>query len=310
MNPFERRIARAVDALREALQRGDSTRREETLDAVSELGFPGLLAVLGASNAAGLRSDALLRRAAAALASAPELREAQLEPEHIERILRGRLVDRTPVPAGSRERALESLVTQLAVAAISERTGLTPAETRAAAELLASGEFFEDVATSTAALLRAVPRVPLALVRDVVGFPHRSFRLAFALAADLAGTPFQAHAVLADLLDGSLDHAPAVLRRTLRVLYGFASLANVLETVRTLLAPENRSLRLAVLVYARANGIPLEESDLDRARDLFAGDTPGLGPALVAGVERLRKQEEEDGALRILRRLSRREDRS
>ena len=309
MNTFDRQIARALDTLHAALQGDSRALREETLDAVRELSFPGLLAVLGVSeDAAGARGDTLLRAAATTLAAAPELREAGISPERIERMLRALLIDRSAPAGDAQERARAAVVARLAVAALSERTGLAPADARAAAELLGSGEFFGDVAASTAALLHAVPRLPLALVRDVAGLPHRSLRLAAALALDLVGTPFQVPVVLADLLDGSLDHPPTVLRRTLSALYGFASLAAVLETLRTLLAPENRSLRLAVLVYARANGIPLEDSDLDRVRELFAPDSPGLGPALVAGIERLRKHEGADGALRILRRLGQREE--
>lgn len=310
MNAFERLLARGLDQLGEKLAAEPPQQREATLDAVRELSFPALLAVLGASGAAGgERGETLLRAAAeAAAARHPELAAAGFDAARIERVLRALLVERAPLANVVADPALRERVVELALAALAQHTGLAPEDVRAAAELLATGEFFGDVASSTAAVVRVVPRLPLALLQDVTRFPHRMLALGFALASDLVGTPFQVPAVLTDLADGRLDHPPAVLRRTIRRLYGFATLAHVLETLRTLLARDNRTMRLALLLYARANDVPLEERDIDRVMEALSEDSEGLGPLLVAGIERLRSEHDVEGALSLLRRLGRREE--
>jgi hypothetical protein len=110
----------------------------------------------------------------------------------------------------------------------------------------------------------------------------------FALRRDLRGTPASVWKVFAQLRDGELDDPPAVLSDTLRVLYATASIAAVAEMIRTLLAKDNESFRLAVILYARSAGIPIEEADLDVLREsVFNTDEPDLGPTLVGAIERL-----------------------
>lgn len=57
--------------------------------------------------------------------------------------------------------------------------------------------------------------------------------------------------------------------------------------ISDLIRPENRYVRLALVVYARGNGIPLEDSDVDVLRNnVFNTNHPDLGPVLVAAVDR------------------------
>jgi hypothetical protein len=58
--------------------------------------------------------------------------------------------------------------------------------------------------------------------------------------------------------------------------------------IRTLLAKDNETFRLAVVLYARSAGIPIEDADLDVLREsVFDTDDPNLGPALDRAIERL-----------------------
>ena len=160
-------------------------------------------------------------------------------------------------------------------------------QTERIASLLSTGEFFRDISSSTAATLSTVRGLPLALAEDIHWSP-RAIRLLFALRRDLRGTPASAWMVFAQLRDGELDDPPAVLSNTLKVLYETASIAAISEMIRTLLAKDNESFRLAIVLYARSAGIPIEEADLDRLREsVFDTDEPDLGPALVRAVERL-----------------------
>jgi len=162
-------------------------------------------------------------------------------------------------------------------------------QTERIASLLSNGEFFRDIGSTTAATLWSVRTLPLAVAEDIRWSP-RAIRLLCALRRDLRGTPASVWKIFAQLRGGDLDDPPAVLSNTLRILYANASLAAVAQMIRTLLAVDNESFRLAVVLYARSAGIPIEEADLDALREsVFDTDEPDLGPALARAVERLER---------------------
>jgi hypothetical protein len=114
--------------------------------------------------------------------------------------------------------------------------------------------------------------------------------------------------VVIDLLDGDLDKSPVVLGHTLRSLYGFATLASTVKMIRALISPDNQTVRLAIALYARANGIPITPEDLDILRDrVFNLENPDLGPALIAAWDRLEDRVGGEKAKAILARLAKRE---
>jgi hypothetical protein len=129
--------------------------------------------------------------------------------------------------------------------------------------------------------------LPLSVAEDIRWSP-RAIRLLFALKRDLSGTPASVWKVFAELRGGHLDHPPALLTHTLRVLYESASIAAISEMIRTLLAKDNQTFRLAVILYARSAGIPIADADLDVLREsAFDTDDPNLGPILIRAIERL-----------------------
>jgi hypothetical protein len=155
------------------------------------------------------------------------------------------------------------------------------------AELLATGEFYRDIAGTTAATLATAHALPLAIAEDIRWSP-RAIRLLLALSRDLRGTSASAWAVFAQLRGGKLERPPALLTHTLRILYATATLATISEMIRSLLAKDNETFRLAVVIYARSAGIPIEEADLDVLREsAFNTDDPNLGPILDVAIERL-----------------------
>jgi hypothetical protein len=187
------------------------------------------------------------------------------------------------------------------------RPGLpvTPEEAARVLDLLRSGEFFGDAAAATSAVIQLTHTVPRALVRDVPRTPGRLDELGEALVSDGAEAFGQISRIAGDLLDGRLDRPPGPLTNTLRWLYGHAAAAAVAETVRRIIAPDNETVRLAILLYARTHGIPLTPEGLDALRDgpLDSRD-PDLGPALAAGVRALSAQRGgEPGVIAVLSRL-------
>ena len=57
-----------------------------------------------------------------------------------------------------------------------------------------------------------------------------------------------------------------------------------------LYAKDNRSVRLATIIYARSNGVDLTDQDIDTALNTVLNpDNPDLGPALVRAFEKFSK---------------------
>jgi hypothetical protein len=171
------------------------------------------------------------------------------------------------------------------------------------ADLLATGEFYRDIASTTAAILATEHELPLAIAEDIRWSP-RAIRLLLALSRDLRGTPASAWAVFAQLRGGEFERPPALLTHTLKILYETASIAAISEMIRTLLTKDNETFRLAVVLYARSTGIPIEDADLDVLREsVFSTDDPDLGPTLNRAIERLEANLGRSLLLDILERL-------
>lgn len=260
------------------------------------LDFPSALAMLGAGQVStGRRLPDLLDQVAgqAGGADGEGLRRA------LEQLF---VVRRTPDDAGAEETLIRAIQ---ASGALARGLPVTPAEAARVVELLRSGEFWSDAAGATGAVLRLTRELPRALLRDVPRTPERLGELAEALVRDGAEGPGHMGRIAEDLLDGRLDRPPSPFTNTLRWLYHAAAPSAVAETVRRIIAPDNETARLAVLLYARAHGIPLTPEGLDALRDgpLDSRD-PDLGPALVAGVRALAAlRGGEAGVIAVLRRL-------
>jgi hypothetical protein len=316
MGNFDRLIAAAIEHLRgRLLSRGwSSTEIDALTGRIERLNFPGLLALLGAgSQRTGLLGAELLSAAAqdVAFEASPD---EELGPGAIQRFLKDvlhRHVSLSDIPVRESEgEALKRERFKQGVAALARRSGMLPTldQTERIASLLSNGEFFRDIGSATAATLSTARTLPLALADDIRWSP-RAIRLLLALWRDLRGTPASVWKVFAQLRSGELDDPPAVLSHTLTALYATASLAAISEMIRTLLAKDRESFRLAVVLYARSAGIPIEEADLDVLREsVFNTDEPDLGPALLHAVERLEANLGRDFMIGVLDRLEPRRD--
>ena len=179
-------------------------------------------------------------------------------------------------------------------------------EAREVVELLTTGEVIVDVATGLRAALLLAPRLPLAFTRDALALPELPRAVVDAIHADLRDdVPRTPRDVITDLRDGRLDGRRRILTNTLRVLLGRAAPGVLVETIQGLIGPENQTLRLAVLVYARTQGIDLDEKDLDALFRALDPANPDLGIFLDRGLERVTSVYGDiSGAVGILRRLT------
>jgi hypothetical protein len=312
MTAYDRLRADAVQVLESHLAKETGlspTDVAKIVDALNGASLPGFMALLGKSKQpVDQTGHGILREAAVRAAQMPAIEQTHVNPADVERLLtavftHGASPNAVFADSGLRDVVLHAAVEQLANKA---RVPLTPAQANEAVQLLATGEFFNDAASALGAAAFAVHDLPIDLVKDVVNLPHRVPLVLPAVARDVASTPFVPFRVLEDLLDdGKLDHPPGVLRHTMAALLGFASLATTTHMLGELIRPENRSVRLALIVYARANGIPLEDADLDVLRNnVFATNRPDLGPVLVAAVDRYLDQRAPGQLVTALRQIA------
>jgi hypothetical protein len=181
---------------------------------------------------------------------------------------------------------------------------ITAAEAQDVVTLLTTGELFEDLGTGLAAAVRLGPQAPAALVEDVLALPELPQDLVAAIRRDFHDDPSRSpREVLVALRDGRLDRK--VMSNTLPVLLGLAAPQAVVDTLRTLIAPENRTLRLAVVVYARLHGVDIDVEDLDAVYRAIDPTNPDLSSLFAQGLTRIRdKYGRAEDALALLRRLS------
>lgn len=311
MTAYDRLRAAALDALGQRLaeQGFQPDERAQLLDTISGMNFPAFLGLLGTSGTPGEDiGQQLLHTAAVQVANTPAVKQLHLGADDVERVLTAVFVHGAAPDTALADPAARDVVLRTALDQLATRVGvpITPDQVSEAITLLSTGEFYHDLGSALAASAFAVRSLPIDLVQDVGHLPFRLIRLATAVAQDLAGTPFVAVHVLEDLLaDGKLDHPPGVLRHTMACLLGFATVATTARTISDLIAPDNRSIRLAIVVYARANGIPLQESDLDLLRqNVLNTGTPDLGPVLVAAVSRFLDRSGKDQVLAALRQVA------
>jgi len=311
MENFDRLIETAVEHLRgRLLSRGWSSTEIAALHRrIESLNFPGLLAVLGTgTKRSGFLGAELLGEAAQDVAfEAPPAEN--LEPGAVRRFLKAVLHENAsladvPVRESEGEERKREIFEQ-GISALARRGGMsfTSEQVKRVADLLATGEFYRDIASTTAATLATAHELPLAIAEDIRWSP-RAIRLLLALSRDLRDTPASAWAVFAQLRGGKLQRTPALLTHTLGILYATATLAAIAEMIRALLAKDNETFRLAVVLYARSAGIPIEDADLDVLREsVFNTDDPDLGPALDRAIERLEENLGRNFMIGVLKRL-------
>jgi hypothetical protein len=212
------------------------------------------------------------------------------------------------VPTGPEAPGITEEPIRKALEAVAKRRGVpvTPTEVHEVVELLTTGELFGDLRDGLAAAVQLVPRAPSALVEDALRLGDLPQQLAEAIRLDLRDDPApSARRLLEDLRDGRLDTRRRILTHTLGVLLDRAAPGLLVGTLRTLIAPDNQTFRLAIVVYARLNGVDIDVEDLDAVYEALDPDNPDLGRLLDRGLERIReKTGRGEEALAFLRRLS------
>jgi hypothetical protein len=166
---------------------------------------------------------------------------------------------------------------------------VTPEQARELATLVQSpGTIALDLVEVTGAVADAVPTLPAALLHDVLTTPVRDWHLLRGLVNDTV-----------DLVTRPPGAPRSLFRHTIGALHRSQLFTATASMVRRVTQPTNRTARLAIVLTARAHGLPAQDGHLDAIRRAIDRDDPDLGPLLLAAVEGLAQMHGRD-AVRLL----------
>ena len=197
-------------------------------------------------------------------------------------LFRSILVDRNlPEELRNNPKLRDELI-QVAIDKAGDRSPIPPAEAKRAYELIESGEIFNDIFYSLNAIFSLITKP------DRFSNLDDSFKETLASLMNLPGSilsdfdPKSAidkiSTQIEQVREGKLPEDPVILDNTLREIYSNSEVGYTIDIISALLAPENESIRIALLVYARLNGINLEQKDIDIIRDtILDRENPNLG---------------------------------
>jgi hypothetical protein len=145
---------------------------------------------------------------------------------------------------------------------------VTPAQARELLDLARSHDIVIHEGREVAVVLgQMLAGMPGALAHDVMNAIPRHLALARGVAVDLGRLP------------RALTSRDAPLAgETLKALHRSSTLSSVLTAVQRLTGPDHRSVRLAVVLAARAHGIPAADADLDSLRLALDREAADLRP--------------------------------
>jgi hypothetical protein len=197
--------------------------------------------------------------------------------------------------------ALDSPIVEAALARL--HSPVTADEAKEILELLRTGAVASDVVSALHVTMTHARRLPPDLFIDLLRLPQLPAELVQAVSDDLGTRGEEPRTVLTLLRNGRIDRE--ILPRTLAVVLNRAAPNHVAETLRALIGPENRTVRLALLIYARAQGVDIDEDDLDALYLTIDPASPDLAPLLNQGLARLLAQSGGvSEALNVLRNLA------
>lgn len=168
--------------------------------------------------------------------------------------------------------------------------------------LVKSGKFKQDIQSSIEQIYQINQDVPFKLLRELNENRHLLTDLLTSFNKDLAENPGNLLAIPLCTLEFSrylLNQTttlseqcrPERLTKTLTAMHDDSSVSEITKTARVFTHKDNRSGRLALLTYARINGITLTENDLDSLDGVLQSDTvPDLTVLAKQGLMKISEQ--------------------
>ena len=294
-NEFDRLVELATTALRTSAPGYTSNQANRLAESVHELNFAGLIALLAGKSFAEPTGADFFDSAASAVQrefgdhSAIDRTRITALLSHAFRNLR-RPSDIEMDPA-VRQKVLEAGLKHLADRAIIPHA--TEAEIAEIITLLETGRFWGDASDVTQAVYGGVQGIPydaLGMLQDpgLVQWPVSTLR---ALCRDGLST-------------SPANGTTPILHETLREFQELPPIGRTAAMLRGVLARENRTVRLALILYARSHGVSeIDDDTIDKVVVALDPAHPDLRPLLLEAADRLRTKYGPGQASMAVRRL-------
>jgi hypothetical protein len=274
-------LRRIRDVLQSALAAGGDTRGQ--LDPLAR-GGGGIAAFLRArgGDVGGGFLDSIAREASTG--------DGGVSEGTVRALLDDLLLHGSPPQALFTDETLRSAVETAAAQALSRNgTPADPAEVREAIELLRSGQVLRDLDQIVGLVVRFAPEMANAVLTDLTKLPGWLVTggLLIAIGRDVAGTLRELPSAVGELLHGDF-HASLPSETLIGLYQNSAAARGIAQDAGTLL--DNPSFRLALVLYARSQGVPITEEDLRVVRATVLNvDNPDLGPLISYAADRARE---------------------
>ena len=175
-----------------------------------------------------------------------------------------------------------SQLINLAINRAAGQSGIGPEDAQQAIELIETGQFYRDIGSSVSVVGSVLPKLANQLIQEPQSISGRFENLFEEIRSDLRNDSDSQ--CLEDLNTGGSCEEPEVLRQIFEKLYQDPTLIIIRETTNELL--NNKSIRLAIIVYAQVNGINIDNEDLAVAQQLLTGKDPDLENSSKIAIDR------------------------
>ncbi|MBH0201330.1 MAG: hypothetical protein HP496_03250 [Nitrospira sp.] len=312
-NTYLRVLDRALMELKTTPPQGITSEQAQVFSAeLRTLPFASLASVLAATSfkPGEIVSDDPIDRAATLAATEPDVVAARSDKAAMKDVLinvfRGRI---SPKDALQDETLRKVLLTAGIKHMAKEITGISASqeEIQEIIRIVETGTFFGDASSILHAVFNGVESFPRDVLDDIeddtltrlpTGLLHATIR-------DTTGFPREMAKALGSLADGKEgDDTGQGFKNTLGELKKLAVTKRSFVLLRSVLSSNNRSARLALIFYARANHITISEDTIDTVYLALDPDNPNLGLPLKKAIEVMMEQLGYEGAIRFLRMLT------
>ena len=175
-------------------------------------------------------------------------------------------------------------IIQLAIDEGLKNFGVTPEEARDAVEIIESGQFYRDISSSVISVAKILPDLANKLI---INPPELSSR--FHGAIEAIKNDFKDNVLAIECIKklkiGESCNEPKVLQHTLKMLYETPTIDVTKETINVLL--EKESIRIAIILYARSNGMDIDKEDINAVQDILTEPDPELGKFFTIAINRM-----------------------
>jgi hypothetical protein len=271
---------------------------------IENMPFAGLVALLaGTSFRPGLKlGEEWLGQAAQEASNDLNVNDGQADASEIKDLLVKVFRQRVKPSDALTDKNLSQDLMRAAVARLATQTigfSVDSREIQEVVDILETGKFFGDFSSILWAIFHTIPGFPADIVADLEDkeLSNLPASILGAVLSDTTGFP----AEINKSLKGN-DNAQ-VLSNTLGALKKVAVTKRLFILLRSVLSKDNRSARIALILYARANAVAVSESNIDNVYSALDPDNPSIGFRLREALEIVVREYGADAGIQVLKRL-------